>query len=210
VKISWLGHASFIIETAGKKIITDPFDESVGYPGWGPEGDIVTVSHDHWDHNAVEAVKGHPRIIKETGSVEAENIKFTGISAYHDKVRGQERGPNTIFRILSEGISLVHLGDLGHVLSPEQVKALGPVNVLLIPVGGKFTINASEAFTIVGQLKPNIVVPMHYNTPHLSFELAPVEDFTSRFDQVVKKPFLELKADELTQATKVIVLDYLS
>jgi L-ascorbate metabolism protein UlaG (beta-lactamase superfamily) len=210
VKITWLGHASFIIETDGRKIVTDPFGEPAGYPVWGPEGDIVTVSHDHWDHNAVEVVKGNPRVIKGNGLFEVDGIQFKGVAAFHDKANGQERGAVTIYRIFSEDISLVHLGDLGHVLTQEQVKEIGQVNILLAPVGGKFTIDAAEAVIIVEQLKPDIVIPMHYNTPHLSFELAPVEDFTARFDQVVKKPYLELNANDLKKATKVIVLDYLS
>ncbi|MEN6461285.1 MAG: MBL fold metallo-hydrolase [Syntrophomonas sp.] len=210
MKITWLGHASFIIETGGKKIITDPFDELVGYPAWGPEGDIVTISHDHHDHNAVNLVKGNPRVIKDTGSLAVDGIQFKGVAACHDKANGHERGLVTIYRIFSEGISLVHLGDLGQVLTLEQIKEIGQVNILLVPVGGKFTVDASDAFTITEQLKPDIIIPMHYNTPHLSFELAPVEDFTARFDQVVKKPYLELNANDLKKATKVIVLDYLS
>lgn len=210
MKITWLGHASFIIETGGQRIITDPFDELLGYPAWGPEGDIVTVSHEHWDHNAVGVVKGNPRVIKETGSFTVAGIQFKGVAAFHDRANGRERGAVTIYRIFSEGISLVHLGDLGHLLTKEQIKEIGPVNILLTPVGGKFTINAAQAFKVVEQLKPDMVIPMHFNTPHLSFELAPVEDFTARFDQVVKKPYLEFNANDLKKATKVIVLDYLA
>lgn len=210
MNITWLGHASFIIETGGKKIITDPLNETVGYPCWGPEGDIVTCSHDHWDHNAVETVQGNPRIIREPGLFELEGMRIKGIPAFHDQTKGKSRGAITIFQIYSEGLSLVHLGDLGHVLTEAQVKEIGKVNILLIPVGGKFTVDAAEAFTIVQQLKPNIVIPMHYGTPHLSFELAPVEDFTRRFDQVVKKPYLTIKAEDLTKENNVVVLEYLT
>lgn len=210
MKIIWLGHASFIIATGGKKIITDPFDESVGYPTGRLEGDIVTVSHDHHDHNAFNLVKGHPRVLKETGLFEIDGIQFKGIASFHDQARGQKRGPNIIYRIFSEGINLVHLGDLGHALTQEQVKEIGQVNILLVPVGGKYTVDASGAFTITEQLKPDIIIPMHYSTPHLSFELAPVEDFTARFNKVVKKPYMELNANDLKKATKVIVLDYQS
>lgn len=210
MKITWLGHSSFMIEAGGKKIVTDPFGAKYGYPLLPVEADLVTVSHEHGDHNAVENIGGQPRIIRGTGEVKLGGIEFKGIATYHDRSRGHERGLNTVYKISAEGINLVHLGDLGHVLTPEQVKEIGQVNILMIPVGGKFTIDAGEAFTVVEQLKPDIVIPMHYSTPHLTLELAPVENFTSRFDQVVKKPYLELDANDLNKATKVIILDYLT
>lgn len=209
MKVQWLGHASFLIETGGRRIITDPFDEALGYPAYGQEADIVTVSHDHWDHNAASTVKGHPQIIRETGTFNIEEIQIKGIASFHDQLQGRQRGANIIYRLQSENISLVHLGDLGHLLHSEQLKELGQVNILLIPVGGTFTIDAGQALAAISQLKPAIVIPMHYNTPHLSFSLAPVESFTAQFDRVIKKPYLEVDAQDLTKEMKIVVLDYL-
>jgi len=210
VKIWWRGHASFLIETEGKRIITDPFNAELGYPLTPVEADLVTVSHEHWDHNATETIGGNPRVIRGTGSVKVGGIEFQGIAAHHDHNRGRERGPVTIFRISAEGLSLVHLGDLGHILSAEQVQEIGAVDILLLPVGGKFTIDAGEAVQIVSLLQPKIVIPMHYATPHLSFSLAPLEKFTSYYDQIIKKPFLEVHPDELGPGLKIMVLEYLS
>jgi L-ascorbate metabolism protein UlaG (beta-lactamase superfamily) len=210
VKIWWRGHASFLIETEGKRIITDPFNAELGYPLTPVEADLVTVSHEHWDHNATETIGGNPQIIRGTGSVQVGGIEFQGVAAHHDHSRGRERGPVTIFRISAEGLNLVHLGDLGHILSAEQVREIGAVDILLLPVGGKFTIDAQEAVQIVSLLQPKIIIPMHYATPHLSFSLAPLEKFTSHYDQIIKKPFLEAHPDELGPGLKIIVLEYLS
>lgn len=210
MKIKWLGHACFYIETGDTRLVTDPFNEEVGYPMPELEANIVTVSHQHWDHSASDTVTGNPEIIKETGVYQRNNVTIKGVAAFHDKTLGQDRGNNIIFCIQAEGINLVHLGDLGHIPSQAQCKAVGPVDILLIPVGGKFTIDAQEAFTTVQMINPGIVIPMHYKTPHLTFELAPVEVFTSQFNQAVKKPFLEINRKDLVKSTKVIVLDYMS
>jgi len=210
MKISWLGHASFLVESSGKKLISDPFDENVGYPLFQEEVDIVTVSHEHWDHNATGRLAGNPVLVRGTGEFDIDSFKITGFPSFHDKARGEERGINTMYRIGVEGINLLHLGDLGHLLSPEEHAALGKIDILMIPVGGVYTINADEAYQIVQALNPQIVIPMHFKTPHLCFDLAPVEEFTSKFDSVVKKPFLEITLDKQQEQTGVIVLDYMN
>ncbi len=210
MKISWLGHASFIIESGGKRLITDPFDEKLGYPVYEEEVDIATVSHDHWDHNASGRLKGNPIVVKGTGKFNIDGFKISGFPSFHDKSGGKERGINTIFKISTEGIDLLHMGDLGHVLSPEQYLALGKIDILLLPVGGVYTLDADEAYEIVQAIKPAVVIPMHFNTPHLCFELSPVEQFTSKFDQVIKQAFLEMTADNLPEQAEIIVLDYTS
>ncbi len=210
MKITWLGHASFLIESGGKKLISDPFNEKLGYPVYEEEVDIATVSHEHWDHNATSRLKGNPAVIKSTGEFNIAGFKIIGFPAYHDKSKGKERGNNTVYKICAEGINLLHMGDLGHLLSSEQYLRLGQVDLLLLPVGGVYTIDADEAYQIVQAINPAIIIPMHFNTPHLCFELAPVEQFTCKFDQVIKQPFLEITADNLPEQAEIIVLDYTS
>jgi L-ascorbate metabolism protein UlaG (beta-lactamase superfamily) len=208
MKIKWRGHASFLIEAESKKIIIDPFNEEYGYPMNPVFADMVIVSHEHRDHNAVETVSGQPRIIRGPGKVNMEGIIIKGIDSFHDMHQGRERGQNTIFKISTEGIDLVHLGDLGQPLSAQQVQEIGKVDILLLPIGGRYTIDAGEASQIVSLLQPSVVIPMHFGTPHLSFELAPLEEFTAHYDRIIKKPMLEIKASDLGSEMKIIVLDY--
>lgn len=206
--IRWLGHASFLIESESSRIMTDPFEEKLGYPEFNEAVDIVTVSHQHWDHNAVQVLRGHPTIIAEPGLYQMEGTRIEGIKSFHDQAGGQLRGPNIIFKISLQGVDIVHLGDLGHILDQEQIDAIGHVDVLLLPVGGVYTINADEARRVATQLEPAIMVPMHYNTKPLSFELEPLERFTGRFDRTVKQPCLEITAGTLQEQAGVVVLDY--
>ena len=209
MKIRWLGHASFIIESEGIKLLTDPFNEKIGYKICDEKVDIVTVSHEHWDHNAVKALTGTPRIIRNTGIFEVLGYKIQGINSYHDNKQGQLRGSNTIYKIMVEGLNILHLGDLGHVLTDSQVKEIGKVDILLVPVGGCYTLDADDAFIVVKQLQPGIVIPMHFRTPHVTVqELAPVEAFTTQFPMVVKRPYLEINQDEINSESRIIVLDY--
>lgn len=209
MKIRWLGHASFIIELERGKIITDPPGEKAGYPVCNEEVDIATISHEHWDHNAVHVLKGNPRVIRGEGLFELEEAIIKGISSYHDKNKGRERGNNTIYKISAEGIDILHLGDLGHILNGEHLKQIGNVDVILLPVGGVYTIDADGAFENMQLLKPRIVIPMHFKTPHSTIDLAPLEAFTSKFDRVVKRPFLDISKEDLSAEPIVIVLDYM-
>lgn len=207
--IKWLGHASFLLESVGIKLLTDPFNAKIGYQLCKEKVDIVTVSHQHWDHNAVDTLSGNPRVIRETGLHTIDGINVKGINTYHDKKQGQERGNNIIFKISSENLDILHLGDLGHVLTDRQLMEVGNVDILLVPVGGRYTVDAEAAYEIVQQLQPSIIVPMHFLTPDVSLkELAPVEAFTVKFPRVIKKPFLEISKEALTPEAKVIVLDY--
>ncbi len=206
--IRWLGHASFLIESESARIITDPFDEELGYQAIEEVVDIATVSHQHWDHNAVHVLQGHPIVVSEAGNHQIKDIKIQGLASFHDQAQGELRGPNIIFKISLEGIDIVHLGDLGHILAEEQCEAIGPVDILLLPVGGVYTINADEALQVARQLKPAIIVPMHYNTKALSFELDPLERFTGQFDKTVKLPCLKIDSASLKEQSGVVVLDY--
>lgn len=208
MKITWLGHASFLIESEDTCIVTDPFAKRVGYPIYAGKVDIVTVSHDHYDHNAVELLQGNPRVVRQTGEFTVDGTQITGFDSFHDKRQGQERGPNIIFKFVTEGISLLHLGDLGHVLAPEMAAGLGQIDVLMLPVGGRFTVDAGEAFTIAELLQPRIIIPMHYKTPPCTVQVGPVEAFTMKYDRVVKLPCLWLEREDIGKRSGVIVLDY--
>jgi L-ascorbate metabolism protein UlaG (beta-lactamase superfamily) len=183
MKIKFLGHAAFLITTKDNiKIITDPyksgaFGGAVGYKPITEEAHIVTISHEHNDHNHYQTIKGNPQILKGAGEEEISGIKFVGIEVYHDISKGKERGKNVIFLIQADDLRLVHLGDLGHQLTNEEKKKLGEIDILFIPVGGYYTIDADEAGEIVEFLEPKITIPMHFKTPVLDFPIALVEDF---------------------------------
>jgi L-ascorbate metabolism protein UlaG (beta-lactamase superfamily) len=207
--IKWFGHASFEIATNAGTIITDPFNGELGYPMFPRQADVVTVSHQHWDHNAVETVSGSPQVFCEPGCYPMEGMTIQGFPSFHDAKSGQERGRNTIFKICAEDLTLLHLGDLGHMLSRDKAEEIGTVEILLLPVGGKFTVGAETAYDLVGLLRPKIVIPMHFQTPHLSFRLAPVEEFTCQFEKILKLPNLEINSQNLPNNTQIMVLDYL-
>ncbi len=211
--IKFLGHASFLITSdEGVRIITDPYEPG-GYDGalrYGPitdEADILTVSHDHADHNYVQGVPGNPVVVTE--STEVSGISFRAIGSYHDDAKGTERGPGRIFCFEVDGIKICHLGDLGHLLSTEQIASIGDVDVLLIPVGGHFTIDAQGATQVMNQLKPSIVIPMHFKTPKVDFPFGPVDDFLVGKQNVEKVASSEVtaRADELPEALRIIVLE---
>ena len=214
MKIKWYGHASFLLTSdQGTKIITDPYEPG-GFGGaiaYGPipdEADIVLVSHDHADHNYVQGLRGKPQVIKGNGSHKAKNIEFKGIAAFHDGRKGSERGGNTIFCFTLDGVNICHLGDLGHVLSKQEAGQIGPVDALLMPVGGVYTIDPAQATQTAQEINPKIIIPMHFKTPHCGFPLAKAEDFTSGKAGVrtIKGSEVEIKKEKLPQATEIIVL----
>ncbi|MGB9694995.1 MAG: MBL fold metallo-hydrolase [Caldisericaceae bacterium] len=205
MNIRWLGHSSFYIETDGHTIITDPYEAAIGYPVKFPSADIVTVSHEHSDHNAVQRVGGKPIIIRESVDKVIDGIRFKGVGGAHDDDGGLKRGLITMFRIESEGISIVHLGDLGTLLSKEQIDQLLPVNILLVPVGGYFTIDAAKAHKVIESLHPNIAIPMHYKTEYLRFDIAGVEPFL-KDTQYVKKDSLDVTSNTLPEPTTIVLL----
>lgn len=214
--IKYLGHSSFRIRGKSAAVVTDPFDKSTVGLSFPPiTSDIVTVSHEHQDHNAVDAIK--PRDEKSTvmvlrgpGEYEIQGVKIFGIHTFHDKEQGKERGVNTMYRIEIDGMSILHCGDLGHVLSDDQLEEVGTVEVLMIPTGGHFTINEKEAAKVVSQIEPSIVIPMHYKAPGLasSFDmLSPVDAFLSEMEkEPLREQKLVLTREKIPLETTVVVM----
>ncbi len=216
MQILWHGHSFFEIRTKPNKktkvkILIDPFDKSVGLPVPRIGGDLVLVTHDHHDHNNVTAVTGEPFVIDGPGEYEIKNIFIQGIPSFHDDAKGQERGRNTIYLIESEGITICHLGDLGQKeLTEGQLEKIGEVDILMIPVGGNYTISAKEAAKIMSQIEPRISIPMHYALPRVKVKLDPLSKFLKVFGLKTVKPMekLVVKEKELPSVdeAKIIVL----
>jgi len=209
MNIKYLGHACFLITSdSGVKIITDPYETGNGlsYGEIAESADIVAVSHDHFDHSNVAVVGGNPEVVKGTATV--KGIEFGAVSCCHDEAGGRERGKNTILCFEVDGIRVCHLGDLGHLLSDKQVALIGEVDILLIPVGGFFTIDARAATEVCDRLKPRVVIPMHYKTAKCDFPIAGVEQFLQDKKEVKRLDAseVEFKADELPPSTQIIVL----
>lgn len=183
MQISWKGQSCFhVVVSRGKdsqvKLVFDPFSEAAGLSLSPMEADVVLVSHEHEDHNNRKAVKGEPFGISNPGEYEVKGVFIQGIPSFHDDVSGKERGLNTIYTIDGEGIKMCHLGDLGQKeLTPSQVDAIGDIDILLIPVGGVYTLNGKEAQKIISQIEPKIVIPMHYGLPKLKYKLDSVDEF---------------------------------
>jgi len=212
LKIQWIGHACFrIVAQDGTVILTDPFDESVPYKFPEEPADIVTVSHEHFDHNAVGRVKGNPEVVRGLGEHTVRGITFWGIPSYHDQKGGRERGRNVIFRFQVDGIMLAHFGDLGHTLNAEQQRPLSEVEVALLPVGGHFTIGPKEAVEVIRMLPQlKVVIPMHVKTELIKdWPIVPVDKFLEEVDLPIKRfdaSEVEIKKESLPQQKEVWVL----
>ena len=208
--ISWLGHSCFRIKGSHATVITDPYSPSLGYSLGKPTARIVTVSHQHPGHSYVQGIGGEPRVITGPGEYEISGILIIGIATFHDAEGGGKRGRNTIYLMEVDEVSVCHLGDLGHVLTAEQAEELGNVDILLLPVGGVSTINAPAAAEVVRRLEPKVVIPMHYKTQALSWELEPVGRFLKEIGvkEVNSHPKLSFTRTSLPATTQIFLLDY--
>jgi L-ascorbate metabolism protein UlaG (beta-lactamase superfamily) len=208
--ISWLGHSCFRIGGSHAVVITDPYSPDLGYSLGKPDAGIVTVSHNHPGHSYTQGIGGEPRLVTGPGEYEIGGVLIIGVATFHDGDRGRERGKNTAYLMEIDEISVCHLGDLGHVLTAEQVEGMGDVDVLLLPVGGVYTINAPLAAEVVRQLEPKVVIPMHYQTPALKWKLEPVDRFLKEIGvkEIKSQPKLSLTKASLPDSTRVFLLDY--
>ena len=215
MKIRWYGHSAFrIASNQGVRIITDPYEPGafggLSYGKISDPADIVLTSHDHADHNDAKGIPGSPEVVKEAGSKTVKGISIKGIPTFHDPSKGSERGPNLIFNLLVDGMHVCHLGDLGHTLTDKEVSDIGPVDILLIPVGGFYTIDDREATRVAEQINPKVLVPMHFKTSKCAFPIAPVDDFL-KGKKNVKHPKtneVEFSKTALPRQMEIVVLEH--
>jgi len=216
MKIKWYGHAAFLVTSdEGTKIIIDPYEPGAfgGQLSYGKikdQADIVLTSHDHADHNDTAGLPGTPQAVKGSGPRTIKGISVKGVSTYHDPSKGSERGANTVFTIKVNQIQLCHLGDLGHLLSDKELAEIGPVDILLIPVGGFFTIDPKEATRVAEQIKPRVLIPMHFKTEKCGFSIAPVEDFLKGKTNIKRPKTSEVTFNKATlpKQMEIVVLEH--
>jgi len=215
--IQHLGHSSFKIQdkvgTDGVILITDPFDSKyVGLKMPSLDADIVTVSHDHEDHSNVKAIRTNPYIVSSAGEYDIKGVNILGVESYHDAKEGAERGKNIIFRFEIDGIIVTHLGDIGHVFDNKQLEGLVGTDILIIPVGGVYTLDAKKAVEVVSQIEPRIVIPMHYKEKGMSDVFKDIDNvdkfekelgIKATHEQKLKISKKELPQDEM----ELVILD---
>ena len=209
-----MGHSCFRFKGKQVILVTDPYDPSIGFKLRKVTAEIVTISHNHYDHNNTSAVLGTPQrkkpfVIAGPGEYEIADVFILGLVSFHDRSRGKERGKNTIYIIKMDDIRLVHLGDLGVELNDKQLEEINGADILFVPVGGTYTLNAKEAAAVVAQVEPKIVIPMHYRLPGLKIDLAPVDEFLTEMGiQGLKRvPKLIISKEKLPEERETVVLD---
>ena len=196
VKIIWQGHACFKIKGENATIVMDPF-KGIGLPEPSGPADVVLSSHGHGDHGATELIEGAQALKEFVGETNVAGVPIKGVATFHDTEQGGQRGKNSVYVVEVDGLRICHLGDLGHPLTSEQVNEIGEVDVLLIPVGGNYTIDAHVATQEVEKLAPKVAIPMHVKVPGLQVNVGPVDDFLEGKENVER---LATNAIELTKA----------
>lgn len=213
--IYWLGQACFRLKGKNATVLIDPFDpEFVGLKlPKDLQANVCLISHDHKDHNNAASVSGpdgkRAIMFNQTGEYEVSGVVITGISSFHDNTEGSQRGKNVIFHLMFDNLDIVHLGDLGQTqLTEDQIAQIGPIDILLIPVGSVYTIDYKAAANIVSQLEPKIIIPMHYKTEGLKFELEGVDNFLKEMgaEGVVAQPKLSITKEKLPDEPQVVIL----
>jgi L-ascorbate metabolism protein UlaG (beta-lactamase superfamily) len=211
--IEWLGHSCFTVTLKnGKKVLFDPYDSTVGYPPTKIEADIVIISHAHFDHNDLSRVKGKYTVVEKEGLHSFDNFKIEGIKTWHDNEQGSLRGENIVFLLKAEGLSLCHMGDIGCLPSEEVYEKLSGIDILLIPVGGNYTIDAEQALNVCARISPNIIIPMHFKTSFTDMKIAPVEGFLELAGREYDvshpgKCRIEIDKATLKKRTRIVVME---
>ncbi len=209
MEIDWFGHSCFRLRTREITLVNDPYEKSIGLSLPRPRADVVTISHNHQGHDYAEGIRGEPKVVNGPGEYEIGGAFITGVRTFHDKRNGKDRGKNTAYIITIDGLNICHLGDLGHVPTQTQAEDFGNIDILLVPVGGVSTINASEAAEVISLFEPMIAIPMHYRVPELAFKLDTVDKFVKEMG--LKKPevieTLKVTKDSLPKETQVVLLE---
>jgi len=210
MEIKWLGHSCFRFKGSQTTVMADPYSPDSGYSLGKHTAHVVTMSHQHKGHAYEKGIGGDPKLIKNPGEYEVRDVLIIGIATFHDDERGVHRGKNTVYLMEIDEVAICHLGDLGHVLTAEQVEEIGRVDVLLLPVGGVSTISAPQAAEMVRQLSPKVIIPMHYQTQALKRALEPVGKFLKEIGvgELVPMPKLSITKSGLTENAQVFLLDY--
>lgn len=212
MKITYLGHSCFqLTESTGTTVVTDPYDSAIGYEMPQVKADAVTISHHHYDHDNLKKIIGDPVVIDSECSNDLPGVDIDSIKSFHDTARGKHRGENNIFKFRMDGIDICHMGDIGEACNPELIEMLLPVNVLMIPVGGTYTLDASMAKEYVDRIMPDIVIPMHYKTRGSKIDIDRVYEFTDLFEEedvVFGEDSIEISREDLDgESTTVYVLE---
>jgi L-ascorbate metabolism protein UlaG (beta-lactamase superfamily) len=213
MEILWLGHSCFQLRGKNVTLITDPFSPQLGYSLGKVNAPIVTISHNHDGHNYAQAVGGDPRVVRGPGEYEISDVLITGVASYHDNKHGQELGRNTIYIIHIDDLVICHLGDLGHILQEEQLEEVADADILLVPIGGHHTINATQAAEVISQVEPHIVIPMHYRTSAVEGmrdTLDPLDKFCREMgvDMQNTQPKLVVTRNNLPAEMQVVILSH--
>ncbi|MEK7659319.1 MAG: MBL fold metallo-hydrolase, partial [Patescibacteria group bacterium] len=186
--ITWYGHSCFRLESKNLSVLIDPFSAEIGFKPPKIKDDIVLVSHQHNDHNNIEGMPDESFLVKGPGEYEVKGIFIKGIPSFHDKSQGQERGLNTIYSVKMEDMAIAHLGDFGQdKLTEEQIEKIGEIDILMIPIGGTYTINYKEAVEVIHEIEPKIVIPMHYKIPNLKLDIDGPEKFLKEMSLTPEK-----------------------
>lgn len=216
MKITWLGHSAFKLEeSTGTTVVTDPYHSYVGYKMPRVHADIVTMSHGHNDHNNSAAVLGEPEILSAAGAYDISGVHILARRTFHDSKNGAARGENLVFKFRMDGVDVCHMGDIGEECTAMLVDSIAPVNVLMIPVGGTYTIDAEQAKEFVDRIMPDVVIPMHYKTRDCTMDISRLNEFLDLFEDEdvvhIDSDTVEFdRADFDGESTKVYVLERLS
>lgn len=210
MEITWLGHSCFRLKGKSITVITDPCSPDFGYAIENAPARLVTVSHQHPGHNYIQGIGGESKAISKPGEYELGGVLVIGIPTFHDEEKGARRGKNNVYLIEIDDITVCHLGDLGHTLTSDQIADIGNVDILLVPVGGVSTINATTAAEVIRNIEPKVVLPMHYKTPATNRELEPVDRFLKEMgvNQAVPQPKLSINKSNLPLSLQVSLLTY--
>ncbi len=207
MEISWLGHSCFHLRGKNVTLITDPFSPQLGHSLGKISAPIVTISHNHPGHNYAVGVGGNPRVVRGPGEYEISDVLITGVASYHDDKHGQNLGRNTIYIIHMDELVICHLGDLGHILQEEQLEEVADADLLLVPIGGQHTINATQAAEVISQVEPHIVIPMHYS-PTIGDAANPLDKFCREMgiEAINPQPKLSITRSALPAEAQVVIL----